>query len=150
MRISAAILLVLLWSFPLTAGGTSATASVIDFARVSETVTTFTLRFSEPFGGLPPGTVERCQEIKIQAEFRPGWWPWSRNWSRDGQVNRETHADALAVIETAHVTKQTIEFGIMGTGLRERGTTCIFDTLGLAVWRLDQERRPIIAYHDSY
>ena len=150
MRVLAAVFLLALWPVPTVAGGTSSTARVIEFVRVSDSVTTFTVKFSEPFSGLGKGVIEGCSSIKVWAEYRPGWWFWRHNWSRGSQVTRSTHADALAALERAHATKQAIHFGTMGTGLRERADKCSFDTRGLAIRMNYDGKRAVIAYHDSY
>ena len=145
MRFLTAVFLLAFWPSPTAAGGDSAAAHIIGFTRVSSSVTTFIVKFSEPFW-----VTEGCSEIKVWAEYSPGWWFWGHNWSRNSGVTRTTHADALVFLERAHTTKEAIRFGTMGTGLRERAAKCNFDTRSLAILTENDGYRAVYAHHGSY
>jgi hypothetical protein len=149
MRAFFTALVLLAWSLPAAAGGTGSPARIIDFIRVSDSLTTFTIEFLEPFYGLKEETMERCPKIKVWAKYDPGRWPWQMSWSQSGTVTQQTYADAVEVLEKAYAEGREILFGTIGTGLRERSSACNFDTRGL-VARTDAYNPEVMAFHDSY
>ncbi len=152
VRVLAAIIFLALWPAPTAAGGSSASAHVTDYTKVSNTVTAFTVKFTEQFFGLEIGAIKGCAEIKVWAKYSPGWWFWRRNWAKYGPhpVTRETYADALVALQRAYVEKKAIRFGTMGTGLRARATRCGFDARGLAIRVEYGGTSAVYAFHDSY
>lgn len=84
-----------------------------------------------------------CQRLEIRGTY--SWWHSWRGFPK--WVNRKLHQGALAYLDAARSSKQTINFGWMGQGLQETDQQCVFLSRALELYMRDG-KEAVISYYD--
>ena len=96
---------------------------------------------------VPDTTAHRalgnCKRLEIHGTY--SWWHSWRGFPK--WVNRKLHQNALAYLEAARTSQQTINFGWMGQGLVETDQECVFRSRALELYTVDG-KEAVISYHN--